>query len=57
MDVERHLLCHVGTPMFVVEAVYVFAIFVRCKGMVAGGYAAFVYMIAARRFLNLRMHM
>lgn len=52
MDVERDFL-GVGAPVLVVEAVGVFAVFSRVKGVVAIGYAAFVDLVAARRSFNL----
>lgn len=50
--VERDLLC-VGAPMLVVEAVCVFAVFRRVEGVVAGGHAALVDLVAARWCLDL----
>ncbi len=43
--------------MFIVEAVCVFAIFVRREGMVAGRNTTFVYMVTAGRFLDLLIDM
>ena len=54
MHVEGDLL-RVRAPMLVVEAVCVFAVFCRCERVVAGGYAAFVDLVAAGWCLDLRI--
>ena len=52
MHVERNLL-RVRTPVLVVEAVCVFAVFFGVEGVVAGGHAAFVDLVTSRGRLDL----
>ena len=52
MHIERDLL-RVRAPVLVVEAVCVFAVFFGVEGVVAGGYAAFVDLVASRGRLDL----
>jgi hypothetical protein len=54
VHVERDLL-GIRAPVLVVEAICVFAVFLGIEGMVAGGYAAFVDLVASRGRLDLYM--
>jgi len=51
VHIERDLL-RVRTPVLVVEAVCVFAVFFGVEGVVAGGHAAFVDLVASRGRLD-----
>lgn len=52
VDVERDLFC-VGTPVLIVETIYIFAVFACGERVVARGYGTFVDLVTSRGRLDL----